>query len=162
MDLVNTDIARRWTALHQAASANDINAVNMLLRHGADPTKRNRDGHTPLDLTTNDEVRVVLLHSDVISNPVQYELGQLKQLLMITGYRGEKQLNTSMQKAIDLIRSGNKDTAVDFDYNLSGQSGLAGTAHVTPIVYLKTVLPTYKYNDVRDHADKLLAILDSL
>lgn len=36
--------------MHEAAAKGKYEIVKLLLKHGADPTKKNRDGETPLDL----------------------------------------------------------------------------------------------------------------
>ena len=44
---VNVQPSGRWTALHQACSSGDSNAVEFLLRKGADTKLTSRDGETP-------------------------------------------------------------------------------------------------------------------
>lgn len=48
----NVNVADLWkfTPLHEAAAKGKHEIVKLLLKHGADPTKKNRDGATPLDL----------------------------------------------------------------------------------------------------------------
>ena len=41
---------RKFTPLHEAAAKGKFDICKLLLKHGADPNKKNRDGHTPLDL----------------------------------------------------------------------------------------------------------------
>ena len=36
--------------MHEAAAKGKFDICKLLLKHGADPNKKNRDGHTPLDL----------------------------------------------------------------------------------------------------------------
>ena len=51
---VNFQNSKGLTALHMALKKNsDRRHVEMLLRHGADPTLRSRDGQSPLDLVRN-------------------------------------------------------------------------------------------------------------
>ena len=40
----------RFTPLHEGAAKGKYEIVKLLLKHGADPTKKNRDGHTAIDL----------------------------------------------------------------------------------------------------------------
>eukprot|EP01044_Picomonas_judraskeda_P017425 COSAG03_NODE_3277_length_2107_cov_347.025398_1_plen_557_part_01 len=54
----------RWSALHQAARAQSAEAVQMLLRFGADPLLRNRNGHTARDLTRNRAVTDLLYRAE--------------------------------------------------------------------------------------------------
>ena len=58
--LVNVTPSRRWSALHQAAKTNSIDATRMLLVYGADPLALNRDGKTARDLATATDVQEVL------------------------------------------------------------------------------------------------------
>lgn len=48
----NVNVADLWkfTPLHEAAAKGKYEIVKLLLKHGADPTKKNRDASTPLDL----------------------------------------------------------------------------------------------------------------
>jgi ankyrin repeat protein len=51
---VNFQNSKGFTALHLALKNNsDRRHILMLLRHGADPTIRSRDGKSPLDLVRN-------------------------------------------------------------------------------------------------------------
>jgi hypothetical protein len=58
--LVDAQPAGRWSALHQAAYCGDLQAVKMLLGHGASPLVRNEDGRTARDLAEDPRVRGVL------------------------------------------------------------------------------------------------------
>ena len=58
--LVNACVSGRWSALHQAADADSIDASRMLLQYGADPLALNRDGQTPRELASLDELAGVL------------------------------------------------------------------------------------------------------
>ncbi|XP_789260.4 poly [ADP-ribose] polymerase tankyrase-2 [Strongylocentrotus purpuratus] len=53
----------RWnfTPLHEAAQKGRTQLCALLLAHGADPTMKNQEGQTPLDLSTADDVRSLLL-----------------------------------------------------------------------------------------------------
>lgn len=46
-----------WTPLHHAACKNCIDAVQILLKAGADITPRTHDGKTPIQYTENQEIR---------------------------------------------------------------------------------------------------------
>ena len=50
--LVNAQPSGRWPVLHHAAKAGDAETVRFLLRHGAEPSAKNRDGHTAHDVTS--------------------------------------------------------------------------------------------------------------
>ncbi|XP_072229854.1 poly [ADP-ribose] polymerase tankyrase-2-like [Leuresthes tenuis] len=52
----------RWafTPLHEAAQKGRTQLCALLLAHGADPTLRNQEGQSPLDVVTTDDVRVLL------------------------------------------------------------------------------------------------------
>ncbi|KAJ8025370.1 Tankyrase-1 [Holothuria leucospilota] len=53
----------RWnfTPLHEAAQKGRTQLCALLLAHGADPTMKNQEGQTPLDLATAEDVRALLL-----------------------------------------------------------------------------------------------------
>ena len=59
-ELINTQPCGRWSALHQAAQAQDINAVQMLLKFKADPFVKTHDGQTPRDVCDDAEVKLML------------------------------------------------------------------------------------------------------
>lgn len=50
----------KFTPLHEAAAKGKYEICKLLLRHGADPLKKNRDGKTPLDLVkdTDSDIQV--------------------------------------------------------------------------------------------------------
>jgi hypothetical protein len=47
---VNTPDLWRYYPIHEAAAKGKYEIVKLLLKHGADPSKKNREGQTPLDL----------------------------------------------------------------------------------------------------------------
>lgn len=47
---VNVTDLWRFTPLHEAAAKGKFDICRLLLKNGADPTRKNRDGHTPIDL----------------------------------------------------------------------------------------------------------------
>ncbi|XP_028286164.1 poly [ADP-ribose] polymerase tankyrase-2-like [Parambassis ranga] len=48
--VVNVADLWKFTPLHEAAAKGKYGICKLLLQHGADPTRKNRDGNTPLDL----------------------------------------------------------------------------------------------------------------
>ena len=54
---------RRWlfTPLHEAAQKGRTQLCSLLLAHGADPTMKNQESQTPLDLATADDVKALLM-----------------------------------------------------------------------------------------------------
>ena len=52
--------ANRWTALHQAAAANDKNVVMYLLSKGADKNIKNRDGRTASEVSISTEIKYII------------------------------------------------------------------------------------------------------
>lgn len=62
----------RWgfTPLHEAAQKGRTQLCSLLLAHGADPTMKNQEGQTPLDLTTADDVRALLQDAMPIASPL--------------------------------------------------------------------------------------------
>lgn len=53
----NVNVADLWkfTPLHEAAAKGKYEIVRLLLKHGADPMKKNRDNSTPLDLVREND-----------------------------------------------------------------------------------------------------------
>jgi uncharacterized protein YegL len=62
-DLINVQggSAKRWALLHQAANSNNEVMTRYLLDKGADKTLLNRDGNTAYDLTSNENLKTLLL-----------------------------------------------------------------------------------------------------
>uniref|UniRef100_A0A3B4HD09 Uncharacterized protein n=1 Tax=Pundamilia nyererei TaxID=303518 RepID=A0A3B4HD09_9CICH len=48
--VVNVADLWKFTPLHEAAAKGKYDICKLLLQHGADPTRKNRDSNTPLDL----------------------------------------------------------------------------------------------------------------
>ncbi|XP_035233435.1 caseinolytic peptidase B protein homolog, partial [Stegodyphus dumicola] len=51
---------RNTTALHYAVLADEIKVVEILLNHGADPSKVNDIGHKPIDYANSKEMKQLL------------------------------------------------------------------------------------------------------
>ena len=51
------------TPLYLAALNNEKNCVNLLLRYGANPALADEEGKKPEDVTTNEEIRQVLINA---------------------------------------------------------------------------------------------------
>ena len=49
-----------FTPLHEAAQKGRTQLCALLLAHGADPTLKNQEGQTPLDLASADDVKCLL------------------------------------------------------------------------------------------------------
>ena len=49
-----------FTPLHEAAQKGRTQLCSLLLAHGADPTLKNQEGQTPLDLSTAEDVKCLL------------------------------------------------------------------------------------------------------
>ncbi|XP_071948207.1 poly [ADP-ribose] polymerase tankyrase-1-like [Antedon mediterranea] len=58
---VNAQDRWNFTPLHEAAQKGRTQLCALLLAHGADPTMKNQEGQAPLDLTTAEDVRALLL-----------------------------------------------------------------------------------------------------
>ncbi|XP_062927753.1 poly [ADP-ribose] polymerase tankyrase-2 isoform X4 [Mobula hypostoma] len=58
---VNATDKWAFTPLHEAAQKGRTQLCALLLAHGADPTMRNQEGQTPLDLVNADDVRALLI-----------------------------------------------------------------------------------------------------
>ncbi|KAI0235048.1 Poly [ADP-ribose] polymerase tankyrase-2 [Lamellibrachia satsuma] len=55
---VNAADLWKFTPLHEAAAKGKFEICKLLLKHGADANKKNRDGHTPLDLVKEGDVDI--------------------------------------------------------------------------------------------------------
>ncbi|XP_061782623.1 poly [ADP-ribose] polymerase tankyrase-1-like [Nerophis lumbriciformis] len=58
---VNATDKWAFTPLHEAAQKGRTQLCALLLSHGADPTMKNQEGQTPLDLATADDIRALLI-----------------------------------------------------------------------------------------------------
>uniref|UniRef100_A0AAY4B640 Poly [ADP-ribose] polymerase n=1 Tax=Denticeps clupeoides TaxID=299321 RepID=A0AAY4B640_9TELE len=58
---VNATDKWAFTPLHEAAQKGRTQLCALLLAHGADPTMKNQEGQTPLDLATADDIRALLM-----------------------------------------------------------------------------------------------------
>uniref|UniRef100_A0A3B5L7Q5 Poly [ADP-ribose] polymerase n=1 Tax=Xiphophorus couchianus TaxID=32473 RepID=A0A3B5L7Q5_9TELE len=58
---VNATDKWAFTPLHEAAQKGRTQLCALLLAHGADPTTKNQEGQTPLDLATADDIRALLI-----------------------------------------------------------------------------------------------------
>ncbi|XP_030647094.1 tankyrase, TRF1-interacting ankyrin-related ADP-ribose polymerase b isoform X2 [Chanos chanos] len=58
---VNATDKWAFTPLHEAAQKGRTQLCALLLAHGADPTMRNQEGQTALDLATADDIRALLI-----------------------------------------------------------------------------------------------------
>ncbi|XP_059398460.1 poly [ADP-ribose] polymerase tankyrase-1-like isoform X1 [Carassius carassius] len=58
---VNATDKWAFTPLHEAAQKGRTQLCALLLAHGADPTMKNQEGQTPLDLVTADDIRALLI-----------------------------------------------------------------------------------------------------
>ncbi|XP_047228404.1 poly [ADP-ribose] polymerase tankyrase-1-like isoform X2 [Girardinichthys multiradiatus] len=57
------NVTDKWafTPLHEAAQKGRTQLCALLLAHGADPTMKNQEGQTPLDLATADDIKALLI-----------------------------------------------------------------------------------------------------
>ena len=58
--VVNATDKWGFTPLHEAAQKGRTQLCALLLAHGADPTLKNQEGQTPLDLCSADDVKCLL------------------------------------------------------------------------------------------------------
>ncbi|XP_026677687.1 tankyrase-like, partial [Diaphorina citri] len=82
----NVNVADLWkfTPLHEAAAKGKADIVRLLLQHGADPSKKNRDGATPLDLVREGDQDVSDLlrgNSALLDAAKKGNLGRVQKLL---------------------------------------------------------------------------------
>ena len=55
---VNVTDLWKFTPLHEAAAKGKYEICKLLLKHGADPSKKNRDGNTALDLVKDGDTDI--------------------------------------------------------------------------------------------------------
>ena len=58
--MVNATDKWGFTPIHEAAQKGRTQLCALLLAHGADPTLKNQEGQTPLDLCSADDVKCLL------------------------------------------------------------------------------------------------------
>ena len=64
-----------FTPLHYAVISDDVAIIRLLLSHGADPTVEDRRGLTPVDYSTNEDVRILLKdHAAQVSSLIYFPL----------------------------------------------------------------------------------------
>ena len=71
--------------MHEASSKGKIDIVKLLLRHGADAHKKNRDGNTPIDLVRSEDQDVadlLLGNVAILDAAKKGELARLKNLIV--------------------------------------------------------------------------------
>jgi len=56
----NVPDERGWTAVHQAASRGNVRILRAVLDAGGDAQRRDKDGHTPRDVTTSNKLAAIL------------------------------------------------------------------------------------------------------
>lgn len=74
----------QFTALHEASSKGKVDIVKLLLRHGADPFKKNRDSATPLDLVRPEDTEIadlLLGNVAILDAAKKGELSRLTRLV---------------------------------------------------------------------------------
>ena len=79
--------------------------------------------------------------------------------MKLDGYRGQDELNMSTQLALDKLSCGDNSKQT-FRYNLNHTGLEYHTQSMTPVQYLRMVLPTYKYDKKRENANKILSFLN--
>lgn len=84
------------------------------------------------------------------------------QLKISAGYRGEDDLNESMRIALEALDNDQGMETMTFSFNLTLHGGSHENQQLTPIAYLRLVLPTYKYDKNRQAAEELLQRLRDL
>ena len=85
--------AASWTSLHVAAALNNVVAIAVLLRYGADPNTRDVDGDTPLITAAS------VGHTEAVQQLIT------KADLMFASSRGETALHAAAEAGFDDIAS---------------------------------------------------------
>ena len=71
-----------FPALHEAVAKSKHQIVKYLLKHGADPTKKNRDGNLPIDLCKDEDIADLLqANSALLDAAKKGNLEKVKKLV---------------------------------------------------------------------------------
>ena len=107
-ELVNVQPSGRWSALHQAASADDAQAVAMLLHFHADPRLRDADSRTAREVAGSAEVARLLEQAEQASATAMDNAEKLRQVMETIGAVGGTAIrlpgacNWEIKRAVDL------------------------------------------------------------
>jgi len=72
----------RYTPLHESVAKGKHQIVKYLLKHGADPTKKNRDGNLPIDLCKDEDIADLLqANSALLDAAKKGNLDKVKKLV---------------------------------------------------------------------------------
>lgn len=79
---VNATDLWKFSPLHEAAAKGKHEIVKLLLKHGANPTQKNRDGATPLDLAKDQEISDLLRgNAALLESAKKGNLARVQRLL---------------------------------------------------------------------------------
>ncbi|KAM6975395.1 poly [ADP-ribose] polymerase tankyrase-1 isoform 1-T1 [Tautogolabrus adspersus] len=88
---VNATDKWAFTPLHEAAQKGRTQLCALLLAHGADPTMKNQEGQTPLDLATADDIRALLIDAmppDALPSSLKPQATVVSASVVSTGASG--------------------------------------------------------------------------
>jgi len=126
---VNVADLWKFTPLHEAAAKGKYEIVRLLLRHGADSTKKNRDGATPLDLVRDGDQDVADLlrgNSALLDAAKKGNLARVQRLIT--------QDNINCRDA-----QGRNSTPL----HLAGNISLLNTINIISFLFLKICLNSF-------------------
>ncbi|KAF3848863.1 hypothetical protein F7725_015360 [Dissostichus mawsoni] len=121
---VNATDKWAFTPLHEAAQKGRTQLCALLLAHGADPTMKNQEVQTPLDLATADDIRALLIDA----MPPDALPSCLKPQATVCGGCGRGRLSVSIPSCLSAASSLDNLTTSLSDLTVGGATGPADGA----------------------------------
>uniref|UniRef100_A0A3Q3LH07 Poly [ADP-ribose] polymerase n=1 Tax=Mastacembelus armatus TaxID=205130 RepID=A0A3Q3LH07_9TELE len=129
---VNATDKWAFTPLHEAAQKGRTQLCALLLAHGADPTMKNQEGQTPLDLATADDIRALLIDAmppDALPSCLKPQATVVSASVVSTGATGGVVISPSPSPScLSAASSIDNLTAPLSDITVAGATGTADGA----------------------------------
>jgi len=127
------------TALYYAVLNNDINAVNLFIAYGADPSLADRDGTSPIDLAKDQDVLLRILQPDTGLKLIEAIRNgfkdQIESLLSTPGVATDT-VNTSNQTALQIALEIEDFETVDrlMEYGIGNSISIINAQKKSPLI----------------------------